>query len=84
MFAVKTMRPSSGSTTPGIASPMATRSPGVTDFDLSSFSIVRSMAATACSGPPSRGVDARSWPTIFPVSSTSEAWIFVPPTSTAR
>jgi len=56
MFAVKTIRPSSGSTTPGMAIPIAMMSLAAMAFALSSFSIVRSTAATACSGPTFRGV----------------------------
>jgi len=84
MLAVKMTRPASGSTTPGMAIPMAVSSAGSIRSRIRSVSMVRSTAATACSGPPSRGVVERSRLWIAPLSSTSEAWIFVPPTSTAR
>ena len=46
--------------------------------------IAVSIAASTFSGPPSRGVAQRWRADDRPDSSTSEAWIFVPPTSIPR
>ena len=73
--------PASSSTAPGEPTPTASRPPGATPACSAASRTAPTMASVTSAGPPSVGVGTRESPSTSCCSSTTTAWILVPPRS---